>query len=142
MPRVISFYKRTMEDSTKKGITEGDKDIVFSKAIRAGKRIYYLDVKKSRGGDMFIAITESKKVVRGEDDSQVSFEKHKIFLYKEDFKKFSSGLKQTIAFIEEAMAQQEGGGTADTGCPTTEEAHLQTQEQEISSGEIKIDIDF
>ncbi|MCI5581540.1 MAG: PUR family DNA/RNA-binding protein [Phocaeicola plebeius] len=131
-----------MEDSTKKSITEGDKDIVFSKAIRAGKRIYYLDVKRSRGGDMFIAITESKKVVRGEDDSQVSFEKHKIFLYKEDFKKFSSGLKQTIAFIEEAMAQQADENSPDTECPTPEDSHTPVPEPAISSGEIKIDIDF
>ena len=41
--------------------TEGDKEIVFTKAVKAGKRIYYLDVKKSRKGEMFLAITESKK---------------------------------------------------------------------------------
>ena len=72
-----------------------DKEIVFSKSIKAGKRIYYLDVKKNRKDEMFLAITESKKVVMGEgDDSQVSFEKHKIFLYKEDFGKFMAGLEQ------------------------------------------------
>ena len=131
-----------MEDSTKKSITEGDKDIVFSKAIRAGKRIYYLHVKSRRGGDMSIAITERTKVVRGEDDSQVSFEKHKIFLYKEDFKKFSSGLKQTIAFIEEAMAQQADENAPGTECPTPEDSHTPVPEPAISSGEIKIDIDF
>ena len=49
---------------------------------------------------MFLAITESKKIVSGEgDDSQVSFEKHKIFLYKEDFEKFTNGLQQAIQFI-------------------------------------------
>ena len=74
-----------------------DKEIVFSKSIKAGKRIYYLDVKKNRKDEMFLAITESKKVVMGEgDDSQVSFEKHKIFLYKEDFGKFMAGLEQAI----------------------------------------------
>ena len=51
---------------------------------------------------MFLAITESKKIVSGEgDDSQVSFEKHKIFLYKEDFEKFMNGLQQAIQFIAE-----------------------------------------
>ena len=76
-----------MEDFKKKiGTDMNDKEIVFSKSIKAGKRIYYLDVKKNRKDEMFLAITESKKVVMGEgDDSQVSFEKHKIFLYKEDF---------------------------------------------------------
>ena len=69
-----------------------DKEIVFSQSIKAGKRIYYLDVKKNRKDEMFLAITESKKIVMGEgDDSQVSFEKHKIFLYKEDFEKFMNG---------------------------------------------------
>ena len=68
-----------MEDYKKKSVVDGDKEIVFSKAIKAGKRIYYLDVKKNRKDEMFLAITESKKIVSGEgDDSQVSFEKHKI----------------------------------------------------------------
>ena len=86
-----------MEDYKKKSVVDGDKEIVFSKAIKAGKRIYYLDVKKNRKDEMFLAITESKKIVSGEgDDSQVSFEKHKIFLYKEDFEKFMNGLQQKI----------------------------------------------
>ena len=89
-----------MEDYKKKSVVDGDKEIVFSKAIKAGKRIYYLDVKKNRKDEMFLAITESKKIVSGEgDDSQVSFEKHKIFLYKEDFEKFMNGLQQAIQFI-------------------------------------------
>lgn len=54
-----------MEELKKKSTTiENDKEIVFSKAIKAGKRIYYLDVKKNRKEEMFIAITESKKVDR------------------------------------------------------------------------------
>ena len=92
-----------MEDFKKKiGTDMNDKEIVFSKSIKAGKRIYYLDVKKNRKDEMFLAITESKKVVMGEgDDSQVSFEKHKIFLYKEDFGKFMAGLEQAINFINQ-----------------------------------------
>ena len=76
-----------MEEFKKKSAAEGDKEIVFSKAIKAGKRIYYLDVKKNRKEEMFLAITESKKIVSGEgDDAQVSFEKHKIFLYTRTFR--------------------------------------------------------
>ena len=73
-----------MEDFKKKsGLDVNDKEIVFSQSIKAGKRIYYLDVKKNRKDEMFLAITESKKVVMGEgDDSQVSFEKHKSFCTK------------------------------------------------------------
>ena len=89
-----------MEDQNKNIMKEGDKEIVFSKTVKAGKRIYYLDVKKNRKEEMFLAITESKKVVSGEgNDSSVSFEKHKIFLYKEDFEKFMNGLHQAIQYI-------------------------------------------
>lgn len=67
-----------------------EKDIVLSKTIKAGKRIYYLDVKEDRRGEMFLSITESKKIVSGEgENAKVSFEKHKIFLHKEDFEKFA-----------------------------------------------------
>ena len=52
-----------MEDLKKKSMTETDKEIVFSKAIKAGKRIYYVDVRKNKKDDMFLAITESKKVI-------------------------------------------------------------------------------
>ena len=92
-----------MEEFKKKLSAEmSDKEIVFSKAIKAGKRIYYLDVKKNRKDEMFLTITESKKVITGEgEESQVNFEKHKIFLYKEDFEKFTTGLSQTIEFINE-----------------------------------------
>ena len=81
------FYNiQIMEDLKRNTATDVDKEIVFSKAIKAGKRIYYLDVKKNRKGEMFLAITESKKVVSAEGNSpQVSCEKQKILLYKEDF---------------------------------------------------------
>ena len=66
-----------MEDLKKKnGADMNDKEIVFSKSIKAGKRIYYLDVKKNRKDEMFLAITESKKVVTGEgEDLQVSLDR-------------------------------------------------------------------
>ena len=91
-----------MEDLKQETNTTGanDKEIVFSKSIKAGKRIYYLDVKKNRKDELFLAITESKKVmINGDNDPHVSFEKHKIFLYKEDFDKFLDNLKQAIEFI-------------------------------------------
>ena len=124
-PEPISMILKDMEEFKKKSAAEGDKEIVFSKAIKAGKRIYYLDVKKNRKEEMFLAITESKKIVSGEgDDAQVSFEKHKIFLYKEDFEKFMDGLQQAIRYIESE-------GNEDL--PLSEEG---------STEEIKIDIDF
>ena len=125
-----------MEEFKKKSAAEGDKEIVFSKAIKAGKRIYYLDVKKNRKNEMFLAITESKKIISGEgEDSQVSFEKHKIFLYREDFEKFMTGLQQTIQFIAEEQGIPE---------PRSEEKDIQVEEpsEALNENEIKIDIDF
>ncbi|MDR2389149.1 MAG: PUR family DNA/RNA-binding protein [Tannerellaceae bacterium] len=77
----------------------GEKEIIYSRAIKAGKRIYYLDVKKNLKNDLFLAITESKKI-QAKENAPSSFEKHKIFLYKEDFDKFLNGLNDVIGFIK------------------------------------------
>jgi hypothetical protein len=77
-----------------------ENNIIFSKTITAGKRLYYLDVKQNRKGELFLVITESKKMM-GENDSTVHFEKHKIFLYKEDFDKFTEALTESIVYIKE-----------------------------------------
>ena len=74
-----------------------DKDLVYSESIKAGKRIYYFDVKQSRNGDRYIAITESKKINEGTmDNPRFVFEKHKLFLYKEDYEKFVDALMKTL----------------------------------------------
>ena len=104
---------------------------------------YYLDVKKNRKDEMFLAITESKKIVTGEgDESQVSFEKHKIFLYKEDFEKFMNGLQQAIGFIQEQqgcfMRRNDNEEQPDNVQPAEE----QKEKDSPLDGEIKIDIDF
>lgn len=72
-----------------------EREEVFSKKVRAGKRTYFFDVKATRSNDYYLTITESKK--RLEDGV---FIKHKIFLYKEDFEKFAEGLKDTIDYIK------------------------------------------
>ena len=127
-----------MEEFKKRSVAEGDKEIVFSKAIKAGKRIYYLDVKKNRKDEMFLAITESKKVVSGEGaDAQVNFEKHKIFLYKEDFEKFTEGLKQAIQFITDEQGPTEYSVEVKEEITQNEEAT-----ENLTADEIKIDIDF
>ena len=82
-----------------------DTDIIFSKSIKAGKRIYYLDVKKNLKDDLFLAVTESKKV-QPKNGMQVSFEKHKIFLYKEDFDKFLNGLSESIGYIKKNQKEE------------------------------------
>ena len=134
-----------MEDFKKKMNADmNDKEIVFSKSIKAGKRIYYLDVKKNRKDEMFLAITESKKVVMGEgDDSQVSFEKHKIFLYKEDFKKFMAGLTEAISFINHSdMNDYISRLNEEADIKREQEALAEEAQEDKLENEIKIDIDF
>ena len=72
---------------------------LFSKPVRAGKRTYFFDVKSTRGNDYYLTITESKK--RFGDDGKFFYEKHKIFLYKEDFEKFTDGLNEAVTHIRE-----------------------------------------
>ncbi|HEY0976592.1 MAG TPA: DUF3276 family protein [Flavobacteriales bacterium] len=75
-----------------------DREDVYSKAVRAGKRTYFFDVKSTRGRDLFLTITESKKHTH--EDGSATFEKHKIFLYKEDFDKFLNGLHEAFDEID------------------------------------------
>ena len=82
-----------------------ESEIVYSRSVKAGKRIYYLDVKKDRTGDFYLCITESKKRVMGEEAPQ--FEKHKLFLYKEDFQHFSEGLEDVIAYVKGQVGEIE-----------------------------------
>lgn len=84
-----------------------NREEVFSKAVRAGKRTYFFDVKTTRGNDYYLSITESKKCF--DDNGDFHFEKHKIFLYKEDFDKFTDGFAESIDFIKEALKAQEEG---------------------------------
>lgn len=74
------------------------KEEIFTKVVRAGKRTYFFDVKATRLDEYYLTITESKKHLGKE--GKVFYEKHKIFLYKEDFEKFSDGLKEAVNYIE------------------------------------------
>ena len=73
-------------------------DEVFSKRVKAGKRTYFFDVKTTRGKDLYLTITESKRT--GDYEVQPEYEKHKIFLYKEDFEKFAEGMDEALGKIK------------------------------------------
>lgn len=77
---------------------ENSRDDIYSKAIRAGKRTYFFDVKATKRNEYFLTITESKK--RVDKDGRQHFEKHKIFLYKEDFEKFTEGFHEMLEYIK------------------------------------------
>lgn len=82
----------------KEGMETNDREEIYSKAVRAGKRTYFFDVKATRNNDYYLTITESKK--KFDDNGTQNFEKHKIFLYKEDFEKFSEGLEEVVNYIK------------------------------------------
>jgi len=84
---------------------ENKREEIFSKVVRAGKRTYFLDVKATRRNDYYLTITESKK--RFNRDGRHYFEKHKVFLYKEDFDKFADNLQEVIDFIKQNAPEQE-----------------------------------
>ena len=87
------------EDYDRSHFDSKDGDEVYSKPVRAGKRTYFFDVKTTRGNkDYYLTITESKR--RNNPDGSFTYDKHKIFLYKEDFEKFSEGLAEIIEYIK------------------------------------------
>lgn len=73
-------------------------DDVFSKVVKAGKRTYFFDIKSTKSNDLYVTITESKKST---EDGREFFQKHKIFLYKEDFEKFRECFDETLEKIAE-----------------------------------------
>ena|SRR5210317_1188802 len=85
-----------MEEQEKNDVIREE---IYSRVIRAGKRTYFFDVKATRSGEQYLTITESKRRFNN-DQGKFYYEKHKLFLYKEDFEKFSRGLTEVIEFIE------------------------------------------
>lgn len=88
------------EDYDQAGFQGHEAEDVYSKPVRAGKRTYFFDVKSTRGqNDYYLTITESKR--RNNPDGSFTYDKHKIFLYKEDFEKFGEGLAEVIEYIKD-----------------------------------------
>lgn len=100
-----------------------DSGEIYSKAVKAGKRTYFFDVKSTRGNDYYLTITESKK--RFDDSGNFSYEKHKLFLYKEDFDKFVEGLEDIINYIRSRSDYQP---------PQQYNTHFQGNENHYSNG--------
>ena len=110
------------EDFDNAGAQERNGDDVYSKPVRAGKRTYFFDVKATKGNDYYLTITESKR--RVDKDGRFVYDKHKIFLYKEDFEKFTEGLEEVIKFIKDK-------------CPVTERVYTESSDEKSFS-----DVDF
>ena len=74
-----------------------EREEIFSKTMRAGRRTYFFDVRSTKAGDYYLTLTESKKFTN--DDGSYHYKKHKIYLYKEDFSEFSSNLSEMTDYI-------------------------------------------
>ncbi len=115
-----------MEEETGKisdNEVKAGKEEIYSKVVRAGKRTYFFDVKATRSDDYYLTITESKK--RAGKEGKIFYEKHKIFLYKEDFEKFIEGLKDVVDYISNGKSKKQtvadgAAGEADSEAETTE----------------------
>ena len=99
------------EDYDNAGYQERNGDDVYSKPVRAGKRTYFFDVKATKGNDYYLTITESKR--RVERDGRYVYDKHKIFLYKEDFDKFADGLQEVVNYLRERLPAEENTAPAE-----------------------------
>ena len=89
----------------KKDSQEKYKQEIHSKVIRAGKRTYFFDVKSTRNNEYYLTITESKK--KYTDKGKFYYEKHKVFLYQEDFEKFKDSLEEVFEFITQNQPEIE-----------------------------------
>jgi hypothetical protein len=107
---------------------KNEPEIVYSRSVKAGKRIYYLDVKKARNEDLYLCITESKRKQTGETEAP-QFEKHKVFLYKEDFAHFTEGLNDVIAFVQNQLGEIE---ERKEWIPEKEESHDEVSVESVT----------
>ena len=118
---------------------KNEPEIVYSRSVKAGKRIYYLDVKKARNEDLYLCITESKRKQTGEAEPP-QFEKHKVFLYKEDFAHFTEGLNDVISFVQSQLGdieeRQEWIHETDTTEATAEKTAEEKHEDKSILGSI------
>ena len=81
-----------------------EKEEIYSKVMRAGRRTYFFDVRETKAGDYYLTITESKKFTN--DDGSFHYKKHKIYLYKEDFVDFKDNLTEMIQYILDEMGEE------------------------------------
>ena len=123
------------------GTDKRERDEIFSKAVRAGKRTYFFDVKATKRNDYYITITESKK--RFNRDGTHFFEKHKLFLYKEDFEKFRNGLSDVMNFVEHGTIPEEVEEKKEVQISNKhtnvefEDLSSETEQQEVASSQEK-----
>ncbi len=123
--------------------TKERREDIFSQAVRAGKRTYFFDVKATRSDQYYLTITESKRRFNSEH-GKFFYEKHKIFLYREDFEKFREGLETALHFIEtgekpEPVAEPE---TLKTEAPAESEENKKEETKDKPEAKSEVDVTF
>ena len=94
-----------------------ERDEIFTKRVKAGKRTYFFDVKATRSNDYYLTITESKRKIK---DDNFYYEKHKIFLYKEDFGKFVDALQEAVDHVKNDLMSDFDFSQFDSEAETSE----------------------
>ena len=105
---------------------------IFSRSVRAGRRTYFFDVRSTKAEDYYMTITESKKF--SNDDGSAHYKKHKIYLYKEDFDKFSKSFKEVSDFIFEKKGRDVISNQETTSASATSEPEISNESGSSSEG--------
>ena len=116
-----------------------EKEEIFSKVLRAGRRTYFFDVRATKADDYYITITESKKFT--EEDSSFHFKKHKIYLYKEDFAAFTEILEDMTSYVLNHKGEEVISERHQKDFKKEYDSDKPESEQEISTNNFT-DIDF
>lgn len=130
-------------------------EILFSRTMKAGRRMYYIDVKQDKNDEYYLSVTESKRVKDGTEFEKPVFEKHKIFLYREDLLKFNDAFQEAMDFIRQNAGlteraawknQEEQSETAEEPAEEPAEpaevSEPEATEETPEEDEFKIDIEF
>ena len=117
-----------------------EKDEIFSKVLRAGRRTYFFDVRATKADDYYITITESKKFT--EEDGSFHFKKHKIYLYKEDFAAFSEILEEMTAYVLNHKGEEVISERHQKDFKREYNQETETSDQKLTSEKSFTDIDF
>jgi hypothetical protein len=117
-------------------IENKEREEIFSRVVRAGKRTYFFDVKSTVGEEFYLTITESKRRFNNEQ-GKFFYEKHKLFLYREDFEKFTLGLSDAMEFIRTGKAperpEMEPEEHTTSGSELTGNKHLDITFEDLTS---------
>jgi len=113
-----------------------EREEIFSERVRAGKRTYFFDVKATRSNDYYLTITESKRKYK---EDGYTYEKHKIFLYKEDFNKFVNALNSTVGHVKDELLPEVDFEQFDR--EHNPEEHTSISTNESTKEEASVDID-